>query len=389
MTFPQKLLSVSRRELRIWVRRPIYILGSVFVMLFCTVFYLSFLKDGVPSDVPIAVVDLDDSSLSRNFCQQLDATQLGKVVHYASFSEARAAMQGGKVTSVCVIPEGFNRDVQAQRQPRISFYVNGLYFLGGSLAWKDLLTMINLTNGAVQRQVLQMKGYDSNQIMGLLRPVDVDVHQIGNATMNYGAYLANMMLPAMLQMVIIIVLIYSLGSELKYGTGRHLLHSVVGDIFAAVMGKTIPYTLLFTGIGWTMEVILYKWMHFPLAGRLGEMLLACLLLVMACEAVAILIIGMVPVCRFALSIGALYSVLGLSLTGFTLPVEAMPLGLRGLTMMYPLRYYYQMYVQVGIFGTGFGEWYLYVAGMLVFLFLPMLVYGRLHHAYEYLDYERN
>ena len=389
MIILQKLISVARRELRIWVRRPIYILGSVFVMLFCTIFYLSFLKDGVPSDVPIAVVDLDNSSLSRNFCQQLDATQLGKVVHYGSFSEARAALQGGKVTSICVIPEGFDRDVQSQRQPHFSFYINGLYFLGGSLAWKDIITMINLTNGAVQREVLTLKGYDANQIMGMLRPVDVDVHQIGNATMNYGAYLANMMIPAMLQMVIIIVLIYSLGSELKYGTGRHLLHSVDGDIFAAVMGKTIPYTLLFTVIGWTMEVILYEWMHFPLAGHLGEMLLACLLLVFASESVAILIIGMVPVCRFALSIGALYSVLGLSLTGFTLPIEAMPLGLRGLTMMYPLRYYYQMYVQVGIFGTGFGEWYPQAVGLLIFLFLPFLVYGRLHHAYEYLDYERN
>ena len=133
----------------------------------------------------------------------------------------------------------------------------------------------------------------------------------------------------------------------------------------------------------------HKWMQFPLEGRLGNMLLACFLLVIASESVAILIVGMVPVCRFALSIGALYSVLGLSLTGFTLPIEAMPAGLQGLTMMYPLRYYYEIYVQTGIFGSGFEEWYTYVLGLLVFLFLPLLVYGRLKHAYTYLDYERN
>ena len=68
MTFWQKIFNVVRRELRIWVRRPIYLLGTVAVMAFCTIFYLSFLKDGVPSDVPIAVVDLDRSSTSRNFC---------------------------------------------------------------------------------------------------------------------------------------------------------------------------------------------------------------------------------------------------------------------------------------------------------------------------------
>ena len=389
MTFSEKIWNVVRREVRIWVRRPIYIVGSVFVMAFCTFFYLSFLRDGVPSDVPIAVVDLDDSSTSREFCRQLDATQLGKVVRYDDFASARFDMQGGRVTSVCVIPEGFNRDIQAQRQPTMSFYINGLYFLGGSLAWKDLLTMVNLTAGAVQREVLRMQGVPESTIMGQLRPVDIDIHQIGNPTMNYGAYLANMMIPGMLQMVVIILLIYSLGTELKYGTSRHLLQTVDGDIYAAVSGKVALYTLLFTLIGWTIEVILYKWMHFPLAGSLWQMLLACFLLVVASESVAVLIIGCVPVCRFALSIGALYSVLGLSLTGFTLPVEAMPTGLRGLTAMYPLRHYYDLYVQVGIFGSGFGEWYPQVIALLLFCFLPFLVLPRLGRAYTYLDYERN
>ena len=106
MTFFDKIDKVIRREIRIWARRPIYFLGSVAVMAFCTVFYLTFLGQGVPSDLPIAVVDLDGSSTSRNFCRQLDATQLGKVIHYGSFSEAQADMQGGRVTSICVIPPG-------------------------------------------------------------------------------------------------------------------------------------------------------------------------------------------------------------------------------------------------------------------------------------------
>ena len=389
MSFLEKILNVVRREIRIWVRRPVYLFGSVFVMAFCTVFYLSFLKEGVPSDVPIAVVDLDGTGTSREFCRQLDATQLGKVIMYDGFAEARRDLQGGRVTSVCVIPEGFNRDIQSQRQPELSFYINGLYFLGGSLAWKDLLTMVNLTSGAVQREVLRMKGVPESSIMGLLQPVDIDVHQIGNATMNYGAYLANMMIPGMLQMVVIILLIYSLGTELKYGTSRHLMQSVDGDIFAAVSGKIALYTVLFTLIGWTIEAVLYKWMHFPLAGRLGQMMLACFLLVIASESVAVFIIGCVPVCRFALSIGALYSVLGLSLTGFTLPVEAMPAGLRGLTIMYPLRHYYEMYVQVGVFGSQFGQWYVYIVLLILFCFLPFIVMKRLKHAYENLDYERN
>ena len=384
----KQIIAVIRRELRIWAKRPIYILGTVVVMLFCTVFYLSLFKAGVPDKVPIGIVDLDGTSTSRNFVSQLNSTQLGQVVHFDTFAEARKAMQSGDITSVCVLPEGFDRDIQSQRQPTISFYINGLYFLGGSLAWKDLLTMVNLTAGAVQRKVLQMKGVAESQIYGMLRPVDIDVHQIGNATMNYGAYLANMMLPGMLQMVIVIVIIYSLGTELKYGTSRHLLE-VAGGIGRAVYGKLALYTLLFSAIGFTMEIILYKWMDFPMAGKLGNMLLAVLLMVLATEAVAVVIIGCVPVCRFAISIGSLYSVLGLSLTGFTLPIEAMPPVMQGFSYMYPLRYYYMFYIQEGIFASGFAGWYPYVCVLLLFLALPVFVLKRLEHAYIYQDYARN
>lgn len=389
MGFWPKTYAVLQRELRIWVKRPIYLVGTVFVMAFCTIFYLTFLKDGVPADVPIAVVDNDMSSTSRNFCRQLDATQLGRVVYFDTFAEARSAMQNGLVTSICVIPEGFDRDILSQRQPTFSFYINGLYFLGGSLAWKDILMMINLTAGAVQREVLRMKGVSEAMIPGMLRPVDIDVHQIGNATMNYGAYLANMMLPAMLQMVIVIVFIYSLGTELKYGTSRHLLDLTGHDIYAAIIGKMLLYTLLFTIIGWNLQVILYKWCHFPLAGSLGNMMLAMFLMVIACEAIAVTIIGLVPVCRFALSVGALYTVLGLSLTGFTLPMEALPAGIRGLSFMYPLRYYYMFYIKEGIFGTGFAGWYPYVIVLLLFLLAPLICIRRLKHAYIHLDYDRN
>ena len=384
----KQIIAVIRRELRIWAKRPIYILGTVVVMLFCTVFYLSLFKAGVPDKVPIGIVDLDGTSTSRNFVSQLNSTQLGQVVHFDTFADARKAMQSGDITSVCVLPEGFDRDIQSQRQPTISFYINGLYFLGGSLAWKDLLTMVNLTAGAVQRKVLQMKGVAESQIYGMLRPVDIDVHQIGNATMNYGAYLANMMLPGMLQMVIVIVLIYSLGTELKYGTSRHLLE-VAGGIGRAVYGKLALYTLLFSAIGFTMEIILYKWMDFPMAGKLGNMLLAVLLMVLASEAVAVVIIGCVPVCRFAISIGSLYSVLGLSLTGFTLPIEAMPPVMQGFSYIYPLRYYYMFYIQEGIFASGFAGWYPYVCVLLLFLALPVFVLKRLEHAYIYQDYARN
>lgn len=385
----QRIIAVARRELRIIRQRPIYLLGSVGVIAFCSIFFLTFLKDGLPSDVPIGLVDYDYSSTSRNFCQQLDATQLGKVVHYDSFAAAREDMNRGKIAAVCVVPVGMNDDIQANRQPKITFYVNGLYFVSGALAWKDLLQMVNLTNGAVQRQAFRARGYNDSQIMGMIRPVDVDVHQIGNVGTNYNYYLSSVLLPGVLEMIVIIVLIYSLGAELKYGTSRHLLQTSGNSIVTALAGKLLVWTLTFSAIGLILILLLFHRLHFPLAGSIWNMFLGIFLMIFASEAIAIFILEMLPVPRLALSIGALYSVLGFSLSGFTLPIEAMPPYIQGLAAAFPLRHYYLFYVQEAIFGAGFAGWWKQVIYLLIFILLPLIGLVRLKKAYIHQNFPKD
>jgi len=381
MNFRQNIGAVVRRELRIMRNRPIYLLGSVVTVAFCAIFFLTFLKQGLPHDLPIGIVDLDNSSLSRNFARQLDATQLGKVLKYDSFAEAREDMQSGKITAVCVIPAGMYADVQASRRPTFTYYLNGLYFVGGALSYKNILTMINLADGAVQREVLRAKGVNEDAIMGRIQPVNVDVHQIGNQFTNYGYYLTNIFLPGVLALTVVIILIYSLGAELKYGTSRHLLSTAGGSMYNALFGKLVVYTTLFSVIGLILILLMYDWMHFPIKGSIWNMFLAIVLLVLASESVAIFIIGLLPIPRLALSIGALYSVLAFSMSGFTLPVETMPPYIQGLAEAFPLRHYFLFYSREVIFGTGFAGWWQEVIHLLIFPLLPSLVIYRLKGAY--------
>ena len=384
----QRILSVARRELRIIRNRPLYFMGSVVVIAFCAIFFLTFLSGGLPDDVPIGIVDEDRSSTSRTFCQQLDATQLGKAVMYGSFASAREDMTRGKIAAVCVIPEGMNENIQAFKQPKITFYVNGLYFVSGALAWKDLLTMVNLTNGAVQREMLRAKGFNDSQIMGMIRPIDIDTHQIGNVTTNYNYYLTGILLPGILEMIVILVLIYSLGAELKFGTSRHLMDTAGHSIVTALAGKLLVWTLVFSAIGFLIMMLLYHWLHFPISGSIFNMFIAVLLLVISSEAAGIFILELLPVPRLALSVGALYSVLGLSLSGFTLPLEAMPPYIQGLAVMFPLRHYYLFHVQEVIFGAGFAGWWQEVIHMLMFLFIPLAGLKRLKKVYIHQNFPK-
>ena len=388
MSIWQNIIKVARRELRIIRNRPLYLLGSVGVITFCALFYLTLMKDGLPHDIPIGVVDQDESTTSRNFYQQLDATQLGKVVHYDTYESARADPMIGNILAMCELPKGMNDVIQASRQPKITMYANGLYLVGGALAWEQLLYMVNLTNGAVQREALRMRGYDEQQIMGLIQPVNVDFHQIGNTTTNYGYYLSNIMLPGVVEMIVIIVMIYSLGTELKYGTSRHLLRTAGDSITSALLGKLLVWTSIFSAIGFILIVLLYHWLHFPIAGSIWNMFLDMFLMILASESIGIFIVEMLPVPRLALSIGALYSTLGFSLAGFTLPIEAMPPYIQGLAAAFPLRHYFNFFVQEVFFGAGFAGWWKEVAYLLIFLFLPAIGLNRLKRAYIYQNFPK-
>lgn len=385
----KQIWRVIWRELGIIRKRPVYILASVGVLVVNAIFYTTLMKDGLPHDLPIGVVDLDQSSTSRAFAQQLDATQLGEVIYYDDLHLARRDMETGKLTSFLVIPEHFNADIQAQHQPHIGYYVNSLYFVGGALAYKDIMTMVNLVNGAVQREVLRAKGHNEREIRALIQPIVLDQHQIGNPATNYGVYLNGVLLPGILEMIVILITIYAVGTELKYGTSRQLLEMTDGSIEKALLGKLLPYNLIFTVLGVGLELLLFHWFKYPLKGSIGWMFLDMLLMVSASEALGLFIVELFPVLRLAVSVGAIISVLGMSLAGFSLPVEAMPPYVQGFSAIFPLRHYYLIHVQETLWGSGFAGCWKEVVHLLLFLFLPATLMWRLEHAYIYQDYERN
>ena len=98
-------LSIAKREIFRICKDPVYFFCMLVAPTICVVFFLSLMKEGLPTDMPVAVVDLDGSSNSRNLARQLDAFEQTKVMlTTVSFEEARQAMQEGKVYGIFYIP---------------------------------------------------------------------------------------------------------------------------------------------------------------------------------------------------------------------------------------------------------------------------------------------
>ena len=111
------LWNVMKRECRRLVSRPLYLFCMVVAPLFCYIFFTTLMGSGLPTDMPVGIVDQDMTSTTRQLTRTLDSFQQSKVVaHYPTFNEAREAMQRGDIYGFYYIPEGTTAEAQAQRR---------------------------------------------------------------------------------------------------------------------------------------------------------------------------------------------------------------------------------------------------------------------------------
>lgn len=375
------------RELRILVSRPLYLFCMVIAPLCCCLFFTTLMNEGLPKNLPVGVVDQDNTSTTRNIIRNLDAfTQTGISKQYANIAEARKDMQRGKIYAFYYIPKGTTDDVMASRQPKVSFYTNNTFLIAGSLIYRDMRTMSELARGAVGLQTMQARGIPEVAARAFLQPIVIDTHALQNPWLNYSVYLNNTILPGVLMLMIFMMTVFSIGSEIKHSTQKEWLEMADQNIMRALLGKLAPHTLIFYAVTLGINVYLYGVLQFPFHCSVGALMLSTLVMVLASQGFGVLVFSLLPTLRLALSACSLWGVVSFSISGFTFPVMAMHPSLQMLANLFPLRHYFLIYVNQILNGYPIEyAWKPYLA-LVIFILLPLPFLGRLHKALREFNY---
>lgn len=378
---------VMKRECKRLVSRPLYLFCMVLAPMFCYLFFTTLMGSGLPTDLPVGVVDMDQTATSRNIVRNLDAFgQTEVVAHYPNVSEARIAMQEGKIYAFFYLPPGLSADASTQKQPKISFYTNNSYLIAGSLLLKDMKMMSELASGAAARKVMYAKGATEKQAMAQLQPIVIDTHALNNPWLNYSVYLCNTLVPAMLMIMMFMVTVFSIATEIKDSTAREWLQTSNNSIFIALAGKLLPQTVVFFVMGIFYNAYLYGILHFPCNSGIWPMILATLCFVLASQCMGVFMVGLFPSLRLGLSLSSLWGVISVSISGFSFPVMAMHPTLQALSILFPLRHYFLIYVDQALNGYSMAySWPNYLA-LLLFMMLPFFILNRLKNALLYNKY---
>lgn len=381
LKYLRQIYHITLRELQIIRRNHVYRFAMLLFPLLVIFFFTSMLGDGVPTNMPVGVVDLDNTSTTRSLVKRLDAFQMSHVVaRYKSFQDARNAIQQNEIYGFLYIPKGTTDALLASRQPKISYYYSNTTLAAGSMVMKDMKTISTLGSAAVGQATLQARGFTDGQIKTLLQPITIDLHQIANPWANYSIYLTTMMVPGIIMLFIFLISAYSIGTELKFGTSKEWVHMADGRMIVAIIGKFLPQTLIFLALVFGYQFYVFYMLHFPHLGSPWMLVLLGLMQVLGSQGFGIFVFGLMPSLRMSMSICSLWAVLSISMAGSAFPIMGMDGPLQSLSWLFPLRHYWMIY-QICVF-NGFpliDAWF-HFAALSAFLLLPWLVIGKIKNA---------
>ena len=381
MKYISQILDLGLRELDILRRNRIYGFCMLVFPLLLVVFFTTMLSDGIPQNLPIGVVDQDNSATSRGLIRNLDAMQSSRVVYrFANVTEARSAMQEGKVYAYLLIPEGTAAKLLAGRQPEILYYYTMTCMTAGGMASKDLKTIGMLGSAAVGQAMLSAKGASKEQIKAALQPVSIDAHMIANPQGSYNYTLTTVFVPGILMLFMALLASYSLGMEMKFDTGKEWLARADGNIVVAIVGKYMIHALVFLLVMFAYQYYIFRVLHFPHFVGVWNIVRLTFLQVLGSLGFGIFTFGLMPSLRMSMSISSLWSVLGLSMCGSAFPVAGMDTPLQAMSWLFPLRHSWMLYQATVLNGFPVIDVWFHLVALIAFTLLPWFVLRKVKNA---------
>ncbi|HEY5510260.1 MAG TPA: ABC transporter permease [Prolixibacteraceae bacterium] len=361
------------------IRRELNRIANSWVLLFTTIFgpasvflLVSWMfSAAVVRDLPITVVDNDQTQLSRKIARMIDALPAANIVFKSvSLEEARSRMTKGDVDAVIYIPDGLEKSVQRGMQTELALYLNNTNVVKGGVLQSQLVTVLSTISGGVKLQTMVKKGIQPRDAILKVQPIKPDIHLLFNPYGNYAYFLMMGLLPLLAVVFIFLGTSYAIGIEMKEGTGADWIKTAGDSTTVALIGKLIPYILLFFAGLMFMNILLIRVMGTPLNGSLAMVLFSEFLLILAYQAMAIVVLTVTINLRLTLSLGSAYTMMALTFSGLTFPAMGMPLLAKFFSFVFPYTFWLKVFLSQSLRGEPVHE-----AIVPLLLLLPYILTG--------------
>lgn len=381
--------SVLLREWRRMTSRRLYLGVCIILPLFTLFFMATIFGNGQMENIPIGIVDQDNTAFSRAIARNISAVPTFKVTrHFVNEEAARKAVQKKEIYGYLSIPPKFEQDAISGKNATLSYYYHyALLSVGGELmaAFETSLAPVSLSPIVMQAVAL---GVEQDRITTFLLPVQASNHPIYNPSLDYSVYLSQPFFFVLFQVLILLITVYAVGIEIKFRTADEWLFVAKGNMVTAVLGKLLPYTIIFILIGCLANYVMFGILHIPFQGSWLLMNMLTALFVVATQALGLFLFSLFPAISLIISIVSMVGSLGATLSGVTFPVTNMYPLVRDASYLFPVRHFTEMMQNMLYEGSGFIHLWPSVVILCIFPLLALVLLPHLKRAIESHKYEK-
>lgn len=344
--------TVFIREIERMGSRPLYALGTVILPVLSFLLLWTIFHEGIPRELPIAICDADHSALSRKIQRALDASSTIRVAFEVNDPESgHRLIRQGKAYALIVLRKDLERDTLAGKAPFVVHYFNNELLLPGNLINRDVNSTIKAISNSISLTPAAGKGGSLGTDIHIEEPVIVEHRQLFNPYLNYSYFLVSALLPTMLQLFALIMTVFAVGIEFKESTAKEWLTASGSCPWKALMGKLLPYTVIFIVVGIFMNIFLFGFLGTPLRGSLPALIFAAISLVLIYQAIGLVIISVTANLRLSLNVAAFFSTTAFAFVGIVFPEAGMSQVAKSWSAILPLTHYLKIFVNQAMRGA--------------------------------------
>lgn len=346
------LFYICQKELKAVFKDQGVLIFFLLVPLAYPLLYAFIYTGEVVREVPAAVVDMNKSTLSREFIRKVDATPDVKIQsHCADMEEAKLLLKESKVYGVIYIPESFSSDITKGIQTQVTLYCD----MSGMLYYKAILTASTEVSLKMNKAIKFKRAGNTTDRQDEISsaPITYEAVNLFNPQAGYASFL----LPAVLILIIQQTLL--LGVGLSAGTAREnnrfrdlvpLSRQYQGTL-RIVLGKSSAYFIIYAIVSaYILCVVpkIFSLVQIAQAGTLAAFILpyvlSCIFFAMTCS----IFIHHREACMM---IYVFTSVPLLFISGVSWPGSAIPAFWRVISWMFPSTFGINGYIAINSMGA--------------------------------------
>ncbi|MFA6011368.1 MAG: ABC transporter permease [Desulfobacteraceae bacterium] len=350
----QRIVAVAQKEWREIVRdRLFFSLAFIVPMLLMLMFGFGLSLD--VENIPMAIVDQDGSTLSRDYAHQFINSRYFQFLGYSHDErELAPLLTGNRIRAAIIIPEHFEKNLLSSRPAQVQTLIDGTFPFRAQTTKGYIIAI----NSAVSAELLagylsKLRGIPQAQAMKIIQPVSLEVRYLYNQGVKSIWSLA--------PTLIMVILMISPPFLTALGVVREKESGSIYNIYSSTLsrgefliGKISPYvgiSILNALILWFIATWLYD---VPFKGPPVFFFLATVMYVICTTGIGLVVSVLVNTQTAAMIVTSIFTIIPAVLySGILIPISSLTQAARMIAHLLPAMYYTNIVLGSFLKGVGF------------------------------------